>query len=46
MKALKVRQERILGWMKMAGHLTEEEYEAAIEERLRLRKEGQVHFSF
>jgi len=29
MKSLKVRQERILGWMKTAGHLTEEEYEAA-----------------
>jgi membrane peptidoglycan carboxypeptidase len=37
MKSLKVRQERILGWMKMAGHLTEDEYEAAKAQRLRLK---------
>ncbi len=37
MKALKVRQERILGWMKMAGHLTEEEYRTAVEQSLRFR---------
>ncbi len=35
MKQLKVRQERVLGWMKMAGHLTEEEYESAKEQRFR-----------
>ena len=38
MKSLKVRQERILGWMKMAGHLTEEEYKTAREQQLRFRK--------
>jgi membrane peptidoglycan carboxypeptidase len=37
MKSLKVRQERVLGWMKMAGHLTEEEYQAAVEQPLRFR---------
>jgi monofunctional biosynthetic peptidoglycan transglycosylase len=37
MKSLKVRQERVLGWMKMAGHLTEEEYRAAVEQPLRFR---------
>jgi monofunctional biosynthetic peptidoglycan transglycosylase len=37
MDALKVRQERILGWMKMAGHLSESECEAAKEQTLRLK---------
>lgn len=37
MKALKVRQERILGWMKMAGHLTEDEYQNAVDQPLRFR---------
>jgi monofunctional biosynthetic peptidoglycan transglycosylase len=37
MKALKVRQERILGWMKMAGHLTEADLEAAKDQRLQFR---------
>lgn len=37
MKSLKVRQERVLGWMKMAGHLTEEEYRAAVTQPLQFR---------
>jgi hypothetical protein len=37
MEALEVRQERILGWMKMAGHLSESECEAAKEQPLRLK---------
>lgn len=34
---LQNRQERILGWMKMAGHLTEEEYRQAIQEPIYIR---------
>ena len=37
MKSLKVRQERVLGWMKMAGHLTEEEYQQAVDQPLRFK---------
>lgn len=37
MKSLKLRQERVLGWMKMAGYLTEKEYQRAVEEPLRFR---------
>jgi monofunctional biosynthetic peptidoglycan transglycosylase len=37
MKALKARQERILGWMKMAGDISEEELAAAKREALKLR---------
>jgi monofunctional biosynthetic peptidoglycan transglycosylase len=37
MAALKIRQERILGWMKAAGHLSESECEAAKEQPLQLK---------
>jgi monofunctional biosynthetic peptidoglycan transglycosylase len=37
MEALKARQERILGWMKMAGHLSEDELVAAKKQPLRIR---------
>ena len=37
LKSLKVRQERVLGWMKMAGHLTEEEYQQAVNQPLRFK---------
>ena len=37
MKALEPRQERILGWMKMAGYLTEEELQEAKKQRVRIR---------
>jgi monofunctional biosynthetic peptidoglycan transglycosylase len=37
MDALKVRQERILGWMKMAGYLSDDECEAAKRQILRLK---------
>jgi monofunctional biosynthetic peptidoglycan transglycosylase len=37
MKSLKTRQERILAWMEMAGHLTEDQCQRAREQRLELR---------
>jgi monofunctional biosynthetic peptidoglycan transglycosylase len=37
MEALKARQERILGWMKMAGHLSEDELVAARKQPLGIR---------
>jgi hypothetical protein len=40
MKSLKVRQERILGWMKMAGYLTEGEHQEAKEQFLKLKVVG------
>ncbi len=39
-KSVRTRQERILRWMRSGGRLTEEEYEAALAERLRLQKCG------
>ena len=36
-ESVRTRQERILGWMKMAGHLTEAELEEALKEKPRLR---------
>jgi len=41
-KSVKIRQERILRWMENAGHLTEEEYQAAIAETIALRKCGSL----
>jgi monofunctional biosynthetic peptidoglycan transglycosylase len=38
MESLKTRQERILGWMKMAGHLTKDEHRQAVEKPLRFRE--------
>lgn len=43
MKALKTRQERILGWMKMAGYLTEDEHQQALAQALYLRSTGERH---
>jgi monofunctional biosynthetic peptidoglycan transglycosylase len=39
-KSVRTRQERILRWMNGAGRLTDEEHEAALAERLWLRKCG------
>jgi monofunctional biosynthetic peptidoglycan transglycosylase len=39
-KSVRNRQQRILRWMHGAGRLTDEEYEAALAERLRLRRCG------
>jgi monofunctional glycosyltransferase len=41
-KSVRIRQERILGYMHMANDLTDEEYEHALGERIALRKCGSV----